>query len=259
MRLFCIPLFSHKTAFYCQHISTRQSYLAKITAYTAKKWDSLKDVKKSRWKVRLYVVGQQLLDKTDHQESFLKSVPIMERKVELRSNELVPFIYPSTVISANKATMSLDQLITDRLPYHRKYMIYSALWVPLACTFTIVPIIPNIPLFYNLFRLYSHYKAYKGAQHLRYILDTSRLSPTDSDVFNKIYSSTNIKTQILDDNLIDSIAKAIDIPGLAIEIKRARQQILEKIKKENEKTITSEQVNKHRIHVKAAETDIKKE
>ena len=100
--------------------------------------------------------------------------------------------------------------------------------------------------------------AYKGAQHLRYIIDTSRLSPTDSDVLNKIYSSTNIKTQIVDDNLIDSVAKAFDTPGLAIEIKRARQQILEKIKKKNEET-KSEKMNEHRIHVKAAETGIKKE
>lgn len=51
----------------------------------------------------------------------------------------------------------LEHLLQVKEPYHKKYMYYSAYWVPVACTFAIVPLIPNIPLAYNLFRLYSHY------------------------------------------------------------------------------------------------------
>jgi len=49
-------------------------------------------------------------------------------------------------------------LLDHRIPYHRKYMIYSALCVPVTSLFTIVPVVPNIPFFYNAYRLWSHWK-----------------------------------------------------------------------------------------------------
>lgn len=62
------------------------------------------------------------------------------------------------MVSNTSVQHDLEKLLDERKPYHRKYMFYSAYWVPVACTFAIVPVIPNIPLAYNLFRLYSHYK-----------------------------------------------------------------------------------------------------
>lgn len=70
----------------------------------------------------------------------------------------------------------LQNALENRLPYHNKYMWYSAYWVPVACTFAIVPLIPNIPLAYNLFRLYSHYKGKYKVKILLKILSLSNCS-----------------------------------------------------------------------------------
>ncbi|CAG8733047.1 9987_t:CDS:1, partial [Dentiscutata heterogama] len=42
----------------------------------------------SSWKGKLYITGQQLLDKIDHQEYFLKSIPLKEEvEKNIPSNE----------------------------------------------------------------------------------------------------------------------------------------------------------------------------
>ncbi|CAG8701327.1 4835_t:CDS:2, partial [Racocetra fulgida] len=54
------------------------TYLSKITDFAAKKWDQLYHAEKTSWKGKLYITGQQLLDRIDHQEYFLKSIPLKE-------------------------------------------------------------------------------------------------------------------------------------------------------------------------------------
>ncbi|KAF9945504.1 hypothetical protein BGZ70_003772 [Mortierella alpina] len=75
-------------------------------------------------------------------------------------------------------------LLDHRIPYHRKYMIYSALCVPVTSLFTIVPVVPNIPFFYNAYRLWSHWKAYNGAKHLDVLVKSGGISFQPSDVLN---------------------------------------------------------------------------
>ena len=100
----------------------------------------------------------------------------------------------------------LETLLKCREPYHKKYMRYSAYWVPISCLFVIVPLIPNIPLAYNLFRLYSHYKgnkqnrvsrhsnlvAYKGAQHLRFLAYHSCIHYAPSPDIDRLLESANL-------------------------------------------------------------------
>lgn len=139
-------------------------------------------------------------------------------------------------------------------------MWYSAYWVPLSSMFVIVPVIPNIPLAYNLFRLYSHYKALKGAEHLKALSDYGSLEWTYDSRLDAIFDTRALvrsqditfpekiqesfkestRTPDLDGleqdingvlNLgdIKQLAETLEVPGLEVELNRARFQILKSI------------------------------
>ncbi|GES90466.1 mitochondrial K+-H+ exchange-related-domain-containing protein [Rhizophagus clarus] len=233
MRIFAIPILKNKTTYYCHHKPKVTTFLTKMTNYAARKWEELSYADKQSLKGRIYVGGQNLLDKIDYQEYFLKGVPMREERGDDKSS--VPLLYPSNVFTSEQIVNNLQQLLERRSPYHRKYMIYSALFVPLSATFSIVPVLPNIPLFYNLFRLYSHYKAYKGAQHLSHIIEDNRLVPTASKELINIYNGFDLnKNEVIDEQRIHNIAKKFGLTVLENDVKRARNQILEKIRKENQ-------------------------
>ncbi|RIB07821.1 mitochondrial K+-H+ exchange-related-domain-containing protein [Gigaspora rosea] len=275
MKIFAIPILrNHFTyyTYYCHGKPKRVTYLSKITDLATKKWDQLYHADKNSWKGKLYSTGLQLLDKIDHQEYFLKSIPLeedVEKDIPLNGNvdmknniqlnekkvnyetddrNYVPLLYPSKVVNSEQIMTTLEQMLVQRLPYHRKYMIYSALCVPLTSTFTLIPVLPNIPLFYNLFRLYSHYKAFKGAQHLQFIIKDKRLTPMDSHILDQIYNGIDLNNYgILDENRIHKMAHELNVLGLDVDVKRARLQILEKIKSEpQEKQVEVDNNNKQK-------------
>jgi hypothetical protein len=66
-------------------------------------------------------------------------------------------LYPSS-LKEPQVQAEFEALLKQRIPYHRKNMMYSASCVPVTSLFTLVPFVPNIPLFYNAFRLWSHWK-----------------------------------------------------------------------------------------------------
>ncbi|GAB5591397.1 hypothetical protein Unana1_06297 [Umbelopsis nana] len=204
------------------------------------------------------------MDRMDYQEWFLKAVPIKEDlEHELTK---VPVHYPSSLDSSVIKQHFLNA-VDHRLPYHKKYMYYSAYWIPVSLSFGIVPLIPNIPLAYNAFRLYSHFKAYKGAQHLQYLISHNCLEFDVSSDLDRILSDVQLSSSkdlilpstitapfsateptaaqtkpkpnldplhddiigVIDINTINRIAQECKMPGLEIELKRARFQILAKI------------------------------
>jgi hypothetical protein len=78
----------------------------------------------------------------------------------------VPVHHPSSIDSAIIKEL-LQTAVEHRLPYHKKYMYYSAYWIPAALSFAVVPLIPNIPLAYNAFRLYSHFKGRQSFKEMK--------------------------------------------------------------------------------------------
>ncbi|CAG8588481.1 9243_t:CDS:2, partial [Acaulospora morrowiae] len=209
-----------------------KTLVSRATAYAAKKWEQLSHADSSSWKHKLYVNGQKLLDKMDYEEYFLKGVPLKKEINDASSK--VPLLYPSKTVKPEKVTETLERLLKSRIPYHRKYMIYSGLLLPLSASFTIVPLVPNIPLFYNLFRFYSHYKAFKGAQHLQHITNDGRLIPTKSDQLNYIFDGLDLENgDVIDEDRIHMITDEFKVERLGIEVRRARHQILEKLKTES--------------------------
>jgi hypothetical protein len=178
------------------------------------------------------------------------------------------------MLDASILKPDLNELLNQRIPYHKKYMWYSVYWVPLAATFAIVPLIPNIPLAYNLFRLYSHYKALKGAEHLKALSEYGSLQWTNDSHLDAIFETRSLvqsqdiafpkqveqsfKESPRKPNLvgleqdIDGVLKledikrlgeTLEVPGLEMELNRARFQILKSIATERfqqEKTIKQE-------------------
>lgn len=169
-------------------------------------------------------------------------------------------VYHPSILDGSQLESELKSLLKEKIPYHKKYMWYSAYWVPLSCTFVVVPLIPNIPLAYNLFRLYSHYKAWKGAEHLESLssygsleyakdihLDTifnkkSLLSAEDvifpSEIHEAFKASPNKPDLIameqdmegvLNSDNIKQLVEELQVPGLEMELNRARLQILKSI------------------------------
>ncbi|KAI8071251.1 mitochondrial K+-H+ exchange-related-domain-containing protein [Gongronella butleri] len=172
MKFLAVPIVKNRLAFYCHSTSPTVSRITQLVDWSNKKWSELGQAKPETWKKRLYDKGDDILKRQDYREVFLKEIPTKEH---LASPIEKATLVHALDISPEVIQHDLRRLVQERLPYHKKYMYRSAYWVPVACTFAIVPLIPNIPLAYNLFRLYSHYKAYKGAQHLHDLLENGQI------------------------------------------------------------------------------------
>ncbi|KAG0090796.1 hypothetical protein BGZ93_009139 [Podila epicladia] len=164
-------------------VPTSTSYLNRATNFASRKWDELGQAPPDGMKRKLYDAGSRMLEKIEHQEVFLKGIPAKEDIPDTTAKTMVPFVYPSALKEA-QVRAEFATFIEQRVPYHRKYMIISALCVPVTSLFTIVPLVPNIPLFYNAFRLWSHWKAYSGAKHLDFHVKNGSIYYQASDVLN---------------------------------------------------------------------------
>ncbi|KAK3828103.1 MAG: mitochondrial K+-H+ exchange-related-domain-containing protein [Benniella sp.] len=182
MRLFMIPLSRTASMMHCHstHTPSSASYLNRSTAWAGNKWEGLSAAKPETMKYKLHGAGSRMLEKLEHQEIFLKEVPPKE---DMTITTMVPFLYPSS-LKEPQVQAEFEALLKQRIPYHRKNMMYSASCVPVTSLFTLVPFVPNIPLFYNAFRLWSHWKAYHGAKHLEILLKNGSITFQPSDVLN---------------------------------------------------------------------------
>ncbi|KAF1801788.1 mitochondrial K+-H+ exchange-related-domain-containing protein [Mucor lusitanicus] len=257
MRLYAIPIVKNRWAYYCHSTIPSTSRLTKAVDWSSKKWELLDKAEPDSWKKKLYIRGSNVMNQLDYQEWFFKSVPGKE-DIEKPLNQVL--VHHPSILDGAQLESELKALLKERIPYHKKYMWYSAYWVPLACTFVVVPLIPNIPLAYNLFRLYSHYKAWKGAEHLeslssygslKYvndvhldtIFDKKQLVSAEDIVFpseiHEAFQKSPNKPDlvameqdlegVLNSNNIKQLVEELQVPGLEMELNRARLQILKAI------------------------------
>ncbi|KAF7728059.1 hypothetical protein EC973_006696 [Apophysomyces ossiformis] len=254
MRVFAVPILSNRWAYYCHSTIPTTSRLTKFVSWSNNKWDQLGTADPKSWKRKLFDHGNNLMNQLDYQEWFLKGVPTKEHLEQQLEKACV---YHPSMLKGPAIQDDLDLLLQHREPYHKKYMYYSAYWVPISCTFVIVPLIPNIPLAYNLFRLYSHYKAYKGAQHLQFLSYHNRLEYTPHEKLDETFNGCSLSStsdisfpaevseafkqpgskprlHILQKDIpgalsletINELAHELELPALELELKRARFQIL---------------------------------
>lgn len=268
MRLYAIPIVKNRWVYYCHSSIPSTSRLTKAVDWASLKWETLDKAEPDSWKKKLYTRGSNLMNQLDYQEWFFKSVPSKE-DVE-RPLDKVPVHHPS-MLEGSLLKLELGDVLKERVPYHKKYMYYSAYWVPLSCTFVIVPLVPNIPLAYNLFRLYSHYKAFKGAEHLKALYDYGSLEYTPNAALdgvlanvdfvkaNEIVFSEEVQQAfkespkkpnlialekdmdgVLNNEDIKLLVDRLQVPGLELELNRARFQILKAIATERFKHLKND-------------------
>ncbi|KAH8556201.1 mitochondrial K+-H+ exchange-related-domain-containing protein [Umbelopsis sp. PMI_123] len=267
MRILVVPILKNRWAYYCHSTLPSTSRLTQFVNWTGKKWENFGKAEPTSWKGKLFKAGNNFMDRMDYEEWFLKGVPIKEDlEHELTK---VPVHHPSS-IDSSIIRQHLQIAVEHRLPYHKKYMYYSAYWIPASLSFAIVPLIPNIPLAYNAFRLYSNFKAYKGAQHLQYLTSHNCLTFETSSDLDRILEGVQLSSSkdlilpstitapfsttepiaahanqkpnleplhddimgVIDISTLNRIAHECKAPGLEIELKRARFQILSKIVKD---------------------------
>ncbi|ORX61283.1 hypothetical protein DM01DRAFT_1118657 [Hesseltinella vesiculosa] len=250
MKFLALPIVKDRIAFYCHSTLPTSSKISKAIEWSSRKWNELGESQPNSWKKRIHNKGDEILKQLDHNEVFLKEIPTKEH---LESPIEKAVLVHHANLSTEVIEQELTRLVKERIPYHKKYMRYSAYWVPVACTFAVVPLIPNIPLAYNLFRLYSHYKAYKGAQHLNELLQDKRLELSiiqdipigtlDSittlefpdSLVKQCKSSSNVRHQDFGEDIPGALSKKViqevsvrfpELPNLDAEFLRAREQIL---------------------------------
>ncbi|KAJ1649199.1 hypothetical protein IWQ61_009638 [Dispira simplex] len=220
MRFFVLPLFKDQWAFHCQTSTPPTGRVARWVDYASRKWEGLAEAPLKSWKNRLYQTGMRLMDRIDHHEWFLKSVPTHVTPTK------APVYHPK-VLPTSQVHQRLVRLVAEKRPYHKRYFALSCLWLPLTATFTLVPIVPNIPFFYNLFRVYSHYRAYRGAEHLGQLLAEERLqfdSPLPSPLESRETLFRDTHDQPLPVTAIRSMCHELDLPLLEINLLRAHGQ-----------------------------------
>jgi hypothetical protein len=87
----------------------------------------------------------------------------------LPSHRQIPLLYPAghpSLSSTPDITALLRAHLSERIPYHKRYLIRSLILLPFTLPVAALPVLPNLPGFYVAFRAYSHWKALQGATWL---------------------------------------------------------------------------------------------
>ncbi|KAI8866720.1 hypothetical protein GQ42DRAFT_150515 [Ramicandelaber brevisporus] len=244
MRVFVLPVYRNYWALYSHSSSRSTSRLSRWVAKASGKWESLKEAPPASWKHRIYSGGTKLMDKMDHREYFLKSVPA--KAEAFPAIDSVTILYPSADVTGSHVSHGNSDgnrinIGRRRIPYHTRWMWLSLLCLPLSATFSVVPVLPNLPLFYNLYRLYSHHKARAGALHLQHLLDIGAIQFETSAAIDARYRGDSVRINM--ENAADaeendkygrllikreqvvSLGTDLEIPGMELGLARSWDQI----------------------------------
>ncbi|KAI1156778.1 mitochondrial K+-H+ exchange-related-domain-containing protein [Nemania diffusa] len=271
MRLFLLPISTRRTLLYCQKLQTlpsaKQPIIDKVTLKAAKLWAGWEQ-KESGWQKAVVKYGNSALGRIPYEEWGLKSVPTLSarrRQEEILGKEKHHLIFPQSVISAERAPQILQTLATERETLHRSRMIWCFVGMPITAPFALVPIVPNLPFFYLAYRAWSHYRALAGGKHLQWLLSNNFFTVWPSEIMDTIYprhlpssnppgqesdhSNSNANSEdshqsgespIAQETLLltqDSgrkLARALDIPGLEVELERAIWQVETAMRKQSQ-------------------------
>ncbi|GKT80196.1 hypothetical protein ColTof4_12619 [Colletotrichum tofieldiae] len=258
MRLYLLPLTTSRTLLYSQRLNvatnSQQGLADKVGKKAAKLWAGW-EARESGWQKKVVNYGNYALRRIPYEEWGLKSVPpISARRKddELKGNEKIELVFPDKVIPTGKAEQVVKTLATERDALHKKKLIWCLIGMPISAPFALVPVIPNLPFFYLVYRAWSHWRALEGGKHLRFLVDNKLLALSPSKLLNDIYTplipenTTQTPSQpalgqseplqgkgenAKDETILLSqangqrIAKALNVPELAVEIERAIWQV----------------------------------
>lgn len=89
--------------------------------------------------------------------------------VAFRFFHQIPLLYPAghaSLAATPDMIALLRSHLSERIPYHKRFLIRSLILLPFTLPVAALPVLPNLPGFYVAFRAYSHWKALQGATWL---------------------------------------------------------------------------------------------
>ncbi|GKT85240.1 hypothetical protein Ct61P_03090 [Colletotrichum tofieldiae] len=232
MRLYLLPLTTSRTLLYSQRLNvatnSQQGLADKVGKKAAKLWAGW-EARESGWQKKVVNYGNYALRRIPYEEWGLKSVPpISARRKddELKGNEKIELVFPDKVIPTGKAEQVVKTLATERDALHKKKLIWCLIGMPISAPFALVPV------------AWSHWRALEGGKHLRFLVDNKLLALSPSKLLNDIYTppgperasagqgeNAKDETILLSQANGQRIAKALNVPELAVEIERAIWQV----------------------------------
>lgn len=203
--------------------------VSKATNKATEQWEKFGKAKPGNWKYRIYMTGENLMDRIEYEEWLLKALDastapkLFTRRPQITDagadaasstrasvdgsgsreksvpEPLIPLYYPEKLVSEQYVLADLRRMVDLREPHHKSLMKKSLVAAPLTFPFAIIPVVPNFPLFYVLWRAWSHWRAMKSSQYLKQLLGApssssspgaSHLVPSASGVLAEVYSRT---------------------------------------------------------------------
>ena len=146
MRLFLLPISTRRTLIYCQklnqQLSNEQSYVDKVTnkaSATWVKWEKFE----SGWQKKVTQYGNKLFQRIPYEEWGLKSIPPLSaqrKSSELEGKKNVDVAFPSSIIKGESIFDTVTKLGTERQAFHRKWMIWSIVGMPISAPVALIPV-----------------------------------------------------------------------------------------------------------------------
>lgn len=146
MRLYLLPVSTRRTLLYAQrlHVVTTtkdRNYADRGAAWAAKKWAEW-EKRESGWQKKVVEYGNHAFRRIPYEEWGLKSVPPLSarrRDEELKGQDTVELVFPSKMISLQKAENVARTLATERQALHRQRLIWCFVGMPITAPFALIP------------------------------------------------------------------------------------------------------------------------
>ncbi|WBW74183.1 mitochondrial hydrogen/potassium transport system protein [Schizosaccharomyces osmophilus] len=189
MKIIALPLPKQRVFLHCY---PSEILLKKVTIHDRiinriyNTWDAWSK-SKSYIRQKTVSLGNSVLHRTSHEESFLRSLSSAKK---LNDKEF----YSSTVIERpdslepNRIFQELIRL-QEMKRLHRNNLIANIVGLPLTIPFILVPIVPNVPGFYLCYRAYCNYRALIGASQITRLLDNKELQIQSNEKIELAYRS----------------------------------------------------------------------
>ncbi|RKO90585.1 mitochondrial K+-H+ exchange-related-domain-containing protein [Blyttiomyces helicus] len=223
--------------------STTDPFLHRLlrngVAKAVSQWDRLAVKPEGSVMKRVYVAGNNLMDRIPAEEWFLKVVPQRPRDADGRVvdfrewKDFKVVVSHPTILHSTQLHTSLTTLTATALPFHRKRLTLSVLLLPFSTLFMIVPG-PNIPLFWNLFRVYSHWRALEGAKTLHALHSSGAIVCVPDPVIDEcLLAWDEEKEGLIPDAVVKAfVEREMGGPHLEREVERVRKQADRRRKRE---------------------------
>ena len=141
MRLFLLPISTRRTLIYAQRLQSidpaNASLLDRITKKANGVWDKWEH-SESGWQKKVVGWGNNAFARIPAEEWALKSIPAW-RRTEGEQRKEVELHFPQGLVEPAQALERVRTLATERVGFHRKWLIWSFVGMPFTAPFILIP------------------------------------------------------------------------------------------------------------------------